>query len=234
MHLPRTRARIAAASVLLSCAALIFWPQSPDFLGVPSAHAQQAKTETDPLLKEYNAILELFGDGKYREVIAQGSALAEKVKARDGESHANYAMVLTLVALGHQGLGRGPQAEVLHKRALAIREKLHGKVHIDVAENVQHLADLYRTLARYAEAEQLYRRALAIVEKAAGADQSHVAVILNSLATTYQDLGLNRQSESLFRRSLAIREKMFGADHIDVAQSLNNLAGLHLALARYS
>ena len=234
MHLPRTRARIAAASIILSFAALIFCPQSPGSVGVPRAHAQQAEAETDPLLKEYNAIFQLSEDGKYRETIAQGVALAEKVKARDGESHANYAKVLTLVALGHQGLGHGPQAEALHKRALAIREQLHGKVHIDVAENIQHLADLYRTLARYTEAEQLYRRALAIVEKAAGADQSHLAVILNSLASTYQDLGLNRQSESLFRRSLAIREKMYGAEHIDVAQSLNNLAGLYLRLARYS
>jgi CHAT domain-containing protein/Tfp pilus assembly protein PilF len=234
MHLPRTRARIAAVSILLSCVALIGWPQSPDLLSAPRAHAQQAEAETDPLLKEYNAVLQLFEDGKYRETIAQGTTLAEKVKARDGERHANYAKVLTAVALGHQGLGHGPQAEALHKRALAIREQLHGKVHIDVAENLKHLADLYRTLARYTEAEQLYRRALAIVETAAGADQSHLAAILNSLALTYQDLGLNRQSESLFRRSLAIHEKLHGPDHIDVAQSLNNLAGLYLRLARYA
>jgi CHAT domain-containing protein/tetratricopeptide (TPR) repeat protein len=201
---------------------------------VSQACAQQAQPQTDPLLAEYERLRQLVTDGKYREAIDAGAALAEKVRARDGEEHAHHAAVLTQVAIAHQDLGHGPQAEAYHKRALAIREKTHGKTHVDVAESITHLAGLYRTLARYMEAEQLFKRALAIVETAPGADQSHIAVLLTSLALTYQDLGQNPKAEALYRRSLAIREKMFGADHIDVAQSLNNLAGMFLALARYA
>ena len=50
---------------------------------------------------------------------------------------------------------RYAEAEPLHKRALAIREKALGAEHPDVATNLNNLAELYRDQARYAEADSL-------------------------------------------------------------------------------
>ncbi len=48
------------------------------------------------------------------------------------------------------------------QRSLAIREKVLGPEHPDVATALSNLAFLYYTQGRYAEVEPLYQRSLAI------------------------------------------------------------------------
>ena len=69
------------------------------------------------------------------------------------------------MALLYREQGRYAEAEPLHKRALAIREKVFGGEHRNVATSLNNLALLYWDQSRYAEAEPLYKRALAILEK---------------------------------------------------------------------
>src|SRR5262249_20068680 len=162
------------------CVALIALPQSPGSPLVPPARAQQAQPQTDPLLEEFKIVDQLYSAGKYQAAIDGGTALAEKVKARDGENNPNYAAVLNHVALAHAALGHGPQAEALYKRALAIREQTRGKDHPEVAQSLNNLGELYRANGRYSDAEQHYKRALAIVETASADYQGLLAVILNN------------------------------------------------------
>src|SRR5262245_45363123 len=51
---------------------------------------------------------------------------------------------------------------VTAQQALAIRERVLGPNHLEVAQSLTSLADLYREQGRYAEAEPLFRRALTI------------------------------------------------------------------------
>jgi tetratricopeptide (TPR) repeat protein len=51
---------------------------------------------------------------------------------------------------------------------LAIREKVLGPEHPDVAQSLNNLGELYRIQGRYAEAEPLLKRALAIRERVLG------------------------------------------------------------------
>ena len=53
--------------------------------------------------------------------------------------------------------GRYAEAEPLIRRSLAIREKVLGREHPDVARSLNNLADLYERQGRYAEAGPLYR-----------------------------------------------------------------------------
>ena len=71
--------------------------------------------------------------------------------------------------------GRYSEAEPLYKQSLAIREKVLGPNHPDVAATLNGLAELYRAQGRYADAEPLYKRSLAIREKALGPDHPDVA-----------------------------------------------------------
>jgi CHAT domain-containing protein/Tfp pilus assembly protein PilF len=122
----------------------------------------------------------------------------------------------------------------LYKRSLAIREKVLGPDHPDVATILNNLVRLYRNQGRTAEAEPLLQRALAIREKALGRDHPDVATSLNDLAVLYRDQGRTAEAEPLYKRSLAIWEKALGPDHPDVATSLNNLAGLYGTEGRYA
>jgi tetratricopeptide (TPR) repeat protein len=120
-----------------------------------------------------------------------------------------------------------PEADSLFKRALAIRERVFGSEHSEVAMNLSNLAALYDRQGRYAEAEPLFKRALAIREQVPELDHLDVALILNNLAAFYDSQERYAEAEPLYGRSLAIRERVLGSDDADVATSLNNLAALY-------
>ena len=83
------------------------------------------------------------------------------------------------------GAGRYEEAIPLAERALAIREKVLGLEHPDVAQSLGNLAEIYRAKGDYRRAERLHQRALAINEKALGAEHPSVAISLNNLALVY-------------------------------------------------
>ena len=129
---------------------------------------------------------------------------------------------------------RFSDAEPLYQQALAIREKVLGPEHRDVATSLNNLAALYHNQGKYAAAEPLYRRALAIDEKALGANHPGVATDLNNLALLYKHEGKYAQAEPLYQRALAIDEKALGANHPGVATDLNNLAVLYSEQGEYA
>jgi CHAT domain-containing protein/Tfp pilus assembly protein PilF len=122
----------------------------------------------------------------------------------------------------------------LAERALAIREKILGNIHRDVATSLNNLGLLYKEQGNYQKAEPLYQRALAINEKLLGQEHLGVTPSLSNLATLYQNQGKYQQAETLYKRALAIREKVVGKEHSLVAASLSNLAGLYQAQGNYS
>ncbi len=120
--------------------------------------------------------------------------------------------------------GKHADAEALHKRALAIREKALSHDHPEVARTLNNLAVVYEKQGKHVEAEGLYKRALAIWEKTLGQDHPNVAWALNNLAVVYEKQGKHADAEGLFKRTLAIWEKALGQDHPNVALALDNLA----------
>lgn len=129
--------------------------------------------------------------------------------------------------------GQYPQAESLSIQALKIQEKVLGLEHLDVAQSLDHLAEIYHVQSKYSEAESHYQRALAIRERALGPNAADVAQSLNNLATLYNDRGRYSEAEPLFKRALDIREQVLGLSHPDVATSLNNLALLYRTRGKY-
>lgn len=81
-------------------------------------------------------------------------------------------LLLTLEALSAvcSAQRKYAEAEPLHRRALAIREKALGAEHPDVAASLNNLAALFRAQGRAAEAEPLEARAKAIRVKRAGGE----------------------------------------------------------------
>jgi len=121
------------------------------------------------------------------------------------------------------------QAGPLYERALAIREKVLGPEHPEIATSLANLALLLQAQGYLALARPLYERSLMINEKVLGAEHSETATSLNNLALLLQDQGDLAGARPLFERALAIREKVLGPEHPDTpdtANSLNNLAFL--------
>ena len=75
--------------------------------------------------------------------------------------------------LAWSAAGQYADAQPPLEHALALREKVLGSEHPDVAQSLNNLAELYRAQGRYADAEPRLQRALAICERGArpGASQ---------------------------------------------------------------
>ena len=125
------------------------------------------------------------------------------------------------------------EAQRLFQKSLAIKEKVLGPEHADVATSLNNLAELHRAQGRYDNAEPLLQRSLAIYEKVLSSEHPYVATSLNNLAELHRAQGRYDEAKLLFQRSLAIREKVLGSVHPDIAMSLNNLAGLCYAQGSY-
>src|SRR5207248_494421 len=100
-----------------------------------------------------------------------------------------------------------PQAERLHRRALAIAEDSYGPGHPTVAAALSNLAGLLQDTNRLGEAEPLMHRALAIDERSYGPDHPEVARTLSNLAGLLQDTDRLDEAEPPMRRALAIWEQ---------------------------
>jgi tetratricopeptide (TPR) repeat protein len=171
---------------------------------------------------------------QWRLLVPLYEQVGHDLEAELGPEHPDVAESLNNLAELLDYRGRYAEAEPLHRRGLAIREKVLGPEHPDVAASLNNLAVLLKSQGKYAEAEPLCRRALAIREKVLGSEHPDVAASLNNLAKLLYAQGKYAVAEPLYRRALAIWEKALGPEHPDVAQSLNNLAVLLDSQGKYA
>lgn len=165
--------------------------------------------------------------------LAHAQICAELIKQAEVKSIQSTSLLLKA---GRYLLERAQysQAESLYRQALAMRERVLGQEHPDVAESLNDLGELYDHQGKYSEAESLYQRALAIREQALGPQDPKVAESLNNLGELYSHRGKYNEAESLYQRALAIREQVLGSQHPKVAESLNDLGLLYYHQSKYA
>jgi len=130
-------------------------------------------------------------------------------------------------------VGEFELAKPCFKKALAIREHILGKQHLDYATSLNDLAALHRTQGQYDQTLPLYQEALKIREHVLGSQHPDTAQSLNNLALLYYFQGQYEQALPLYQEALKIREQVLGKQHPDYAQSLNNLALLYYSQGQY-
>ena len=123
-------------------------------------------------------------------------------------------------------------AELLLRRALAIRERVLGADALPVSTTLINLGAALDDLGRAQEALPLLTRALAIRQKTLAPDDPQIAIALNDLADSTGALGRYREALVLHERALAIQERSLGPDHPDTAISIGNVATMLESLGR--
>ena len=131
----------------------------------------------------------------------------------------------------HTQLGLYDEARPLLAEALAIRERLRGPDHPEVAETLVRLGALAR-LSGKEDAVPLFRRALAIRVASLGPETPEVAEVLNDLGTALAVQGRLDEAETTLRRALALQERLWGGRDRRVAKTLHNLSGVALYRGR--
>ena len=123
-------------------------------------------------------------------------------------------------------LGLYDKAEPMLREALALRSKLFGNAHRDVANSLTLLGNLLHRQGKLDEAVSLHRQALQLRRDLLGNDHPDVAQSLDNLAGVILQQGKLSESGKHPRQALELRKKRLGDEHSDVATSLANRASV--------
>lgn len=122
--------------------------------------------------------------------------------------------------------GRYHDAELLHRRALYLEEKVHGPLHESVGERLQALGNVLSLQRKTMDAIDCLQRAVEAFEQSVGLHHPKVAGILQMIGSTLRAADALEEAERFFRRALAIDELHWGSDHTRTAIRMHNLASL--------
>ncbi len=137
---------------------------------------------------------------------------------------ARLAMSLTAVGNGLQQTGRFPESEAMHRRALAIREKLGDTSEAGIGKSLHNVGSLRFLQDDLEEAAKYYLRAIEVCEASEGKMSYSLGTTMHTLAMVYSVQGRYAEARPLEERSLAIREHVLGPEHPHVALSLRTLS----------
>lgn len=158
---------------------------------------------------------------------------------RRRDPHGRKADQETARSLNHLGAvlthqGALDDAEPLLRRALGLRQELHGPRHPEPATTLSNLGFLCMRQQRFEAARQHYEQALEIREERLGAEHPETAASLSNLAAVLVRQLELETARRLLKRSLAIRRRAHGSCHGATAESLNNLGTLYDRLDRHA
>ncbi|HSM14068.1 MAG TPA: serine/threonine-protein kinase [Thermoanaerobaculia bacterium] len=166
-----------------------------------------------------------------RELLDRG---ATDIRQQLADQPLTRARLLDTIGVVYRQLDLPQPAKPLLEEALALRERLLGPDHLDVASSLVHLGGVDYLAGEYEEAERALRRALEIRERALGPDHPQVADVLDHLGSVHDIQAEHDEAEPLLRRALAIRERALGPDDLEVAASLDDLGVLELDRGRFA
>ncbi|MEM7355487.1 MAG: serine/threonine-protein kinase [Acidobacteriota bacterium] len=148
----------------------------------------------------------------------------ERGAARIGDELAGQPLMQATLsqAIGeiYHHLGLFDRAGQFLEQALDLRRQALGDRHLEVAESLSKLAQLWNEGQDLTAAEAMLREALDIRRAALGEAAPEVAESLEQLSDILSRRNKFVEAESLVRRSLAIRRRVFGDGAQPVARSL--------------
>lgn len=118
-------------------------------------------------------------------------------------------------------VGKHEQARQAFEHALALRKKVWGPEHWEVASTLHNLGLLFQSMGRVDEALEAHTLALELRKKVLGPEHPRVAESLRDLGTTLQEMGRFEEALEVQARALALKQKVLGAEHPSVADSIS-------------
>jgi CHAT domain-containing protein/uncharacterized protein HemY len=153
-----------------------------------------------------------------------------------GEKTALYATALHNLGTFYvpQLKGNQPQkSEIYLQEAINLRKVILGEKHLDYAQSLNNLANLYLVRGNFAQAEPLYKASLKIRKEVLGEKHLEYANTLDNLAILYKNMGNYAKAEPLYKENLKIRKAILGEKNLDYAIALNNAGVLYFDMGNY-
>jgi serine/threonine-protein kinase len=136
----------------------------------------------------------------------------QRIDAELGEEPAVAASMLAELAGVHTALDEDERAKHLALRSLAMRERLFGPDHLEVADTLSILSDVLVGERDLAGAEAAAKRAVAILERHGKAQGTQLAALLNDLLVIHLHQGRNEDALALVGRVEELYARELGRD----------------------
>jgi CHAT domain-containing protein/Tfp pilus assembly protein PilF len=176
----------------------------------------------------------LYAAGNYGAALVEARKLEQAVRQLGGTNHSNYPLVLEFVGNSLGGQGQYAEADAVHRRVLAIREKMYGAGSVQAADSLNNLGINKLRQGLYAEAEDYMARAAGIHQQLKGVNSQEFVFVLNNLGAVYQSQGKFTDAEKVRKHVLTVYEGLRGPDHPDVGDAIGKLANLYQVMGRYA
>ena len=183
-----------------------------------------------------------------RALIALVSVATERAAFGEGRKHAEHAAAV-IAGLGDDRVlagdlafatgvlalreGKLDEAATALGRAIALRERLHGRNDARVAEPLVPLAVVETTRRRDDAAKQLVDRALAIQRETLGDAHPLIGKTLHVAAQIEARVGQITEALASQRRAYELLVAAYGEEHHDVALTVGMAAHVYLIAGRY-
>lgn len=191
-------------------------------------HAKIALTYED-LYKWIGMVGKKFSDAaEWRLMIPLMEDFLRLTEEKKGIFTLEYAEVIYQLGKLYQMQGRYKDTEKAYTKALEIRTRILGEIHVDTAIVLSALGVLYTNKGLLLEAKSKLQKALEINRQLLGDDSEYVANTLNNLAAINEDLGDFDSAEALYTEAINLYEKFQKADTSYAANVYNNLAILYV------
>jgi serine/threonine protein kinase len=156
-----------------------------------------------------------------RQILDRGAA---RIESELQDQPAIRARLMHIMGVVYGNLGLYPEATSLLEQALATRQRLYGRRHLEVAETEDALANVLSDKYEFTRAEEFYRHALGTRRQLLGDEHALVADSMHGLAYVLMSQKKNpEESLRLAQEALRLRRKLLGAEHPAVAASLQTL-----------
>jgi tetratricopeptide (TPR) repeat protein len=143
-----------------------------------------------------------------------------------GEDHPTFLNEVGLKGLFLVMNGESDKAEPLLRRVVEDIERLGGRSHKGVSQNLLRLSQALRKQKKLAEAETACREALSLSEHRDLKKDPTAKFCLSEMANIYSEQGKYKEAEEFLDRALALNERTFGEESLDVLSNLEQYVKL--------
>ncbi len=186
----------------------------------------------DPRLRALHDVLLTkrgFNDGHYDDALRHGERAVATLQELGAGDSMLAGSALYYLATVLERLGRTAEARVRYQQTLALRTRLYGATHPEIATTTNAIAVLDEAAGDFAAALDGYQRAYQIAMATGGTNAALAARFLDHQAGPLRALG--RFDEALARRleALRMREALLEPTSSELASSYNNLGTMYLS-----
>lgn len=166
----------------------------------------------------------LLFQSQYAESIAQNQLAIQVWSDAYGADYPRLAHAYNNIGLAYfYGLGQPRQALEYHQRARALRERLLGGGHLEVAASLVNIGLASNALGDFDYAAEYLYQALSIAQREGR--QDYLAAIYTNLGVASSGRKEHAQAREYYQMVLKIEESLYGRpDHPEILTTLHDLA----------